>query len=1322
MRRGGFGALLALTVAILLANGQGGSSTGSAAGSLARSGLSSALEPAAGSVLPSSGKGGDGALLERGVCQLQTGNLASDEPCGECKGFCPADDLRSTIESFFRHPGDAPLDASLYPDCKLPVPPKQNLAETERDLQRHWNVPYEVRGSLRFVIATMPDPTHTHLTLTFDRQIAAVTEAAQQQGYLFSRSFLPWDTAQHPESSTLATRLTAADWPSQVESLPGLMIFRKRLPLDPCDAAKVLFVFVAGERPTGGINKQQFLDALQIMAAIRKDAPESTPNSPLLILGPNFSGSLYSLHYLLEDDSDTRPVIIHSGTASSYSTIRWFQSRRRKRDLVFRSFQESDQYALQHFLAFAVGQQKYDEQDIAFLSEDETAYGDQLSEVKTPGGCDSCAVFSPSSYPPNIPHFYFPRDISHLRSAYQLQIQAAASSNSGSSPARTTLPLNIEDTGSDDDSVRIYSPGQTPLSEEAILQGIVSNLQKHRSVFVLLQATNPLDTLFLSHYLRRAYPEGRIVTIGEDSLLSREVDEPRFQGILALTSYSLLPGIDDQVRRINANLGAAHSDLVFPWNYSVGAFNAMVALLNEPSKLPGCDPALGRCQDLPAAAYAEYGWPEVGGRAAAAYNELAPPLWLTVIGSNGYWPVALLDDSRHPQLGPEIRTQIHSVNDCCNLYSRKLPRAQAPHDWKMLCLVFMAAVILYLFLRYSGSILALSKIAANFAPVDDSYSNYGLFIADVMFFAIAFLLLAPWRYTAFALPDWPLHYSLWAILIFLAIISFVDFLKRGSYWFAALSPLSAALLWSISSYLALQRPSSLQNLSLYRYVHITSGVSPLLPFLILGLAGLWWSWYTLAGLVLTDKRGPRLPAAKDFTNQKDAADQPVGPPLRLGALTRERNQDLLRVAHPANGDHRVILLPIFAVLLSFFVIDPSHPVRSLEGQGYDRLYAFVFTAVLLVLLFDLFRLVVVWIELRRPLAALDRLTLRRGFLRLEDLRGKPIWRLGGSAFDDFFALLSREIEALRSLRKFLSEDREAGQKDALCVAIHKVETTAGELGGIVIALRRAQQARDSVRFWQRVRLFLRFLQKHPWRRLRTEFREFRARVARKAKRLKGTERYKNRSSFRRYLKALSEMIMRNPTAIVLPKLFELQSDLASACAKVLLFLSPRWDAETVAPQVRPERPELVTEFRFQKTSLPRSTQIAEDFVCLFYYNFIASIFLRLRTLLMSVAGMFVFLVLSFNSYPFQPQTSWQTLMVFVFILIVALGVFVIAQMSRDTTLSHITNTTPGELGWDFWVRITSFVAIPLLSLLSAQFPQIGSFLFSWAQPALNTFK
>jgi len=1322
MRRGGFGALLAFTVAILLTNGQGGSSTGSAAGSSAGSAKSAAPQLATNSVLPSPGKAGDGAPLERGICQLQTGNLSGGDPCGDCNGFCPADDLRSTIESFFRHPGDAPLDSSMYAPCKLPSPPKMCPAQSKKDLQCHWNVPYEVRASLRFIIATMPDPTHTHLTLAFDRQIAATMEAAQQQGYLFSRAFLPWDTAQHPESSSLATRLAAADWSSQVESLPGLMIFRKRLPRDPCEAAKVLFVFVVGERPTAGINKQQFLNALQIIASMRKGANERVTDSPLLILGPNFSGSLYSLHYLLEDDPDTRPVIIHSGTASSYRTVRWFQSRCRKRVVVFRSFQESDLYALQHFLAFAVGQQKYDEKEIAIVSEDETAYGDQPPELNDASTDNRCRAFPPYSYPPNVPHFYFPRDISHLRSAYQQQIQAATASNSSSGPARTTLPLNIEDTGSDDDSVRIYSPGQTPLSEEAILQGIVSDLQKHHSVFVVLQATNPLDTLFLSHYLRRAYPEGRIVTIGEDSLLSREVDEPRFQGILALTSYSLLPGIDDQAPRFKANLGAAHSDLVFPWNSSVGAFNAMVALLNEPAPLPTCDPTVDRCKDLPAAGYAEYGWPEAGSTDSHAYKEIAPPLWLTVIGSNGYWPVALLDRIQNPQSAQDALTQIHAVKDRGNLYDGKPLLPHAPHDWKMLCVIFLAVVMLYLFLRYRGSILASSKLAANFAPVDDSYCNYGLFIADVTFFAVAFLLLAPWQYQTFVLPDWPLHYSLCAILVILAIFSFLDFLKRGAYWLPALSLVSVIVFWCISHYESTQGTGDFRKLSFYRYVHVTSGVSPVVPFLILALAGVWWAWYTLAGLVLTDKRGPCLPEVKDFVEQNRSAEKPISAPPGLGALTLERNQPLLRVAHPGNMDHRVILLPILAVLLSLFIVNFTHPVRSLEGRSYDQFYSLAFTVVLVVLLCDLFRFVVTWIELRRSLTALDRLTLRRGFLRLEELGGKPIWRFGGSAFDDFYSLLNREIQALCRLARFLSQDKEEAKKDPLSVAIHKVFDVTGDLGGVIASLRTAQEANDGAKFWRRLQLFFNCLTTHPFSRLRTKFVELPTKVANNAIKLESTEKYRNRSSFRRYVKSVSEIVMPNPASDLLLKLVELQSALAAACAQVLLFLLPRWDAETVPSKVRPEPPEPVTEFRFHKTSPPQSTQIAEEFVCLFYYNFIASIFLRLRTLLMSVVGMFVFLVLSFNSYPFEPQTSCQTLMIFVFVLIVALAALVIGQMSRDTTLSHITNTTPGELGWDFWVRITSFVAIPLLSLLSAQFPQIGSFLFSWAQPALNTFK
>ena len=67
-------------------------------------------------------------------------------------------------------------------------------------------------------------------------------------------------------------------------------------------------------------------------------------------------------------------------------------------------------------------------------------------------------------------------------------------------------------------------------------------------------------------------------------------------------------------------------------------------------------------------------------------------------------------------------------------------------------------------------------------------------------------------------------------------------------------------------------------------------------------------------------------------------------------------------------------------------------------------------------------------------------------------------------------------------------------------------------------------------------------------------------------------------------------------------------------------------------------------------------------------------------------------------------------------------VFVYADMHRDATLSHITNTKPGELGSEFWVKIIGFGAAPLLGLLTTVFPELAGFLFSWLQPGLTSLK
>ena len=76
----------------------------------------------------------------------------------------------------------------------------------------------------------------------------------------------------------------------------------------------------------------------------------------------------------------------------------------------------------------------------------------------------------------------------------------------------------------------------------------------------------------------------------------------------------------------------------------------------------------------------------------------------------------------------------------------------------------------------------------------------------------------------------------------------------------------------------------------------------------------------------------------------------------------------------------------------------------------------------------------------------------------------------------------------------------------------------------------------------------------------------------------------------------------------------------------------------------------------------------------------------------------------------------------VFVLISGLMVLVYSQMSRDATLSHITNTNPGELGIEFWVRLVGFGVGPLIGLLTTLFPSITDFVFSWLQPGMQSLK
>ena len=123
-----------------------------------------------------------------------------------------------------------------------------------------------------------------------------------------------------------------------------------------------------------------------------------------------------------------------------------------------------------------------------------------------------------------------------------------------------------------------------------------------------------------------------------------------------------------------------------------------------------------------------------------------------------------------------------------------------------------------------------------------------------------------------------------------------------------------------------------------------------------------------------------------------------------------------------------------------------------------------------------------------------------------------------------------------------------------------------------------------------------------------------------------------------------------------------------------------------------------------------------------YVMFIQAICRQIENLLVFLPVGFMLTLISLNSYPFQ---SGHVLGWFMAILLIAIGiavVFMLAGAERDEVLSRLNGTTPGKIGKDFYMNLLAYGALPVLTVLAAQFPTIGSFLFSWVQPVLQALR
>ena len=1189
--------------------------------------------------------------------------------------------------------------------------PPEGSAQGSYDSAAHWNVPQNAQASVRFAIALVPDPVHTHLGLFFDRSMEALIQAAQKKHYIFDRSTLPWERSRPPESSDPTVRQAQEAERAAREAYPGLLIFRVQ-PKAPLlsgefsrtdsssdasgavakpDAPQRLLVFLVGETPTGGLSREQFRHAREMMKAIAGPEASATAKKPMLILGPTFSGSLDSLQSELQY-AEFASTYVYSGTVTGVT------SRTPLNDAHFASFQQNDEYALAEFARFA-NFRGYPASRIAVLSEDGTAYGAQRGLTKWPGFEERANDPLPKQQDERSLQLHFPREISYLRSAYQKQGSSDSASVSSSAPSN--LPSDLSEAGNDDDSVPPYGGAQVPRTQEAVMLGIVSELQKHHIEFTVVLATDPVDELFLTHYLRHAYPQGRVVVTSPDLLFFREEDAA-LTGVLGLNSYSLVPGLNDRLCGQHDS-ALIHEDRLFVSSSSVGTFNAFVGLLSIDEAISR-DAGQRQPEDersarewtldsrfLPPAPYAEYGTPLIREPSGEVGCDKRPLLWITILGRDGFWPIVGI-----PQR--EVRSADHQEPIANFPMDREGPpgtlsfaagqvavpppeSASMPTAWSLAYCLCLMLLIAHVLLSLNGTILADSEVRAQFARhCGDRRATSVLALGALALGSIFCVLMGARTFVVTWTGGTALTLLLWLPFPIFVGLSLWDIGKlRKQPGVARAFASLLAIFFGFQLYLAGYPEEHLRTYWSNRLVHLTSGVSPILPVLLLLAAGYWWMWMSLRGISLVDLRRPRLPERGDLCNFS----------YRISDTEAD---ELRETAHPFFFIWPVLLPVLLLALLALTVVDLRHPVQTIEGWAYDIGFSLLLALMIATLLGVLLKLVNTWLKCRQILSGLDRTPLRCAFSRMKHLSWHSFWNPGGSTLRETFKIMSRGLEGLERLEVALPNEKncplDASARQEVLTQIGKTKEARRTTVEAYMKMfpennGELQQTSSSAA-------------PPPTSALPADMKE-EGLISRL------DSRWKRRC--------------RNAEQLgVLTKNFEeLQRSMAKTAAVLICkMLIPWWGHE-------PE-PAVSEDPRLKLQDLCVSRALAEEFTGLVYVNFLVTVLLRMRTQVICASGLYVLLVLAIGVYPFEPHPALQSLTV---ILLLALGAavgFVYAEMHREAILSRLTSTNIGELGLDFWVKLASAGAIPLFSLLAAQFPSINQYLFSWLEPALQAMK
>jgi hypothetical protein len=995
--------------------------------------------------------------------------------------------------------------------------------------------------------------------------------------------------------------------------------------------------------------------------------------------------------------------------------------------------------------------------EVAILSEAATTYGN----VRL--GRDKASATAPTQ-PCRYTRFSYPREISTLRNAYQRTgSDTSPSAGKNGDTGRPYLFLNLSDSTNSSDEPPDFSKQQAPLSKEAVLMQFAAEIRRDHYKYVGIIGSNVLDMMFLTDFLRKACPDTRLFVVNSDLLFERELDNAPYLGMLAVSTYPLLaPNLDW------TNPGQELPRLPFSDQFEEGQYNATLVTIREIA-----------ANGIQAEPY-EYQAPFEGDPQPFVPKSTQLPLWLTAVGTGGYWPIQLFPgDQRQSQDKDKNKNSSPALEPT-------LKSGDFSPAWKAVMTLLCIFAFLHITTLLTASPMKQFRDLA-FVTTVPAQRLFFIHVSSAMLaLALEMLATPAWRFGSYTSNYLQVIMLLVPIamigLVFACILLHANYLLRwrweqrngknaeGRSAYIT-SHLASCCIWALAVVLGYcwwwplfnDDPSHYGFFFAYRTVHLATGVSPFTPLLPLLAAVYAWTVFEVWRLRFNNQVRPILNTQPPFPGS--ATEGPIASAVNRYFLDR---------------NYLITFSLIYIVWLFFF--DPVHPFQLFEHRSFGWIYEVLFCLVMALMLSAGFRFGQIWSKLKDLLNELERSRIRLAFSRLKGFSWSPIWRPGGRSVE--WVNMARSFEAIRYIAT-CSEEGDSKLKDvkALQKTIQDIQSKLSDIGlrlregaswesvrpelenvrsaieGVLAQLHSGhptdslQQKTDQVQ--STFQDILQGLEGHGTKasiqfallRIHSQLRAIHgtlelleAPAATQEKigdiievtaQLRGQKVFspviRTTHEYWRHTEAKNQDSVAD-TFYDLEKSFgEIQAVLATILNAVLDILQDHWTTQCpdlVEGEELEKDDKQVTVYCHPEEINAHEQHIRrlEEYVALRYVAFIRGALGHMRHLLIFLGLSFSLVLISLNIYSFEPHQSLIWSFTAIFAAIGFTVVVVLMQAHKDHILSRITGTTPNELGIAFYVRIISFGAAPLLTLLATHFPSIGRYLLSFLQPGLEALK